>query len=101
MLCWDVFGILSSRCGDDTSRRILQSRCYSNTHTGTECYVHVNVTGVVRCTDFVVIAHWCGRQVCAPSTTQRSSLFAAALCEISGSFLIFPSASARQEPHLM
>jgi hypothetical protein len=40
--------------------------------------------------DFVVVvAHWCGPQACAPQHLQRSSLFAAALCEISGRFLIF------------
>jgi len=68
VLCWDVFGVLSSRRGDDTNRRILQSCKYGLAHTGTECVVHVSMTGVVRCTDFVLAAHWC-----APSHTAKPS----------------------------
>ena len=42
----DVFGVLSSRRGDDTNRRIFQSRRYGRAHTATERLVHVPVTGV-------------------------------------------------------
>jgi len=51
MLCWEVSGVLSSRRGDDTYRRILQPRCYSCAHGGTECVIHA-----VR-QDVVVVAH--------------------------------------------
>jgi hypothetical protein len=38
---------------------------------------------------FVVVAHWCGPQAYAPGTWQGPCHFAAALCEFSGSFLLF------------
>jgi len=36
----DVFGGLRSRRGDDANRRTFQPRCYSPSHSGTECPVH-------------------------------------------------------------
>ena len=45
-LCWDVSGIFSSGRRDDTNRRTFEPRCYGHTHAGTECLVHVEVTGI-------------------------------------------------------
>jgi hypothetical protein len=44
-------------------------------------------------------AHRCGPKGYAPGTLQSSILFAAALCEISGSFLILPSFRRRASGH--
>ena len=46
MLCWDVFWIAGPGRGDDTNRSSFQPCFYGHTHTGTECVVHVPVTGV-------------------------------------------------------
>ena len=49
MLCWDVFGVLSSGRGDDTNRRTFQPRYYRLAHASTECVVHCKVSSMVRC----------------------------------------------------
>jgi len=46
MLCWDVFRLLGSWRGDDTNRRNFQPGLYGPAHSGTECVIHVEVTGV-------------------------------------------------------
>jgi hypothetical protein len=61
----DVYWVLGSRRGNDASRRTFQPRCYGGTHTGTECLVHVEVTGFAvsyafdfsYAMEFVVVAH--------------------------------------------
>ena len=68
-LCWDVFGVLSSRRRDDTNRRTFQSRYYGLAHASTECLVHVHVTGVRSVQmDFVVVVH-----LYAPTQTAKPS----------------------------
>jgi hypothetical protein len=61
-LCWDVLGAFGSRRGDNTDRRILQPCFYGRTHTGTECFVPLDLSGLtVRnvCLDFVeFVAHF-------------------------------------------
>jgi hypothetical protein len=47
-LCWDVSGFFSSERREDTNRRAFQPRCNGRTHAGTECRVHVEITGAVR-----------------------------------------------------
>jgi len=45
MLSWDVFGIFSSWRSHYANRRTFQSCFYSLKHSGTECLVHVEITG--------------------------------------------------------
>src|SRR5437016_5124653 len=58
----DKFGIFSARRGDNTNRRILQPCFYGRTHTGTECFVALDLSGLaVRnvCLNFVeFVAHF-------------------------------------------
>jgi len=54
MLCRNVSGVLSSRCGDDTHRRILQPCFYGRAHGGTERIIHAVRYAFL---DFVFVAH--------------------------------------------
>src|SRR5262249_35456373 len=57
-LCWDVSGVFGSRRSDNANRRTFQPCFYGLAHTGTECLVPPDLSGLaVRnlCLEIVVV----------------------------------------------